>query len=73
MKVKELAERHSVTSVILEVRKEIRTEEGEREKRQGNRKEKKVGVRKHLRSHYTGTYKDNVLLLYNTFHFVQFT
>ena len=33
MKVKELAERHSVTSVILEVRKEIRTEEGEREKR----------------------------------------
>lgn len=41
MKVKELAERHSVTSVILEIRKEIRTEEGEREERQGNKKEKK--------------------------------
>lgn len=46
MKVKELPERHSVTSVILDVRKEIRTEEGEREKRQGNRKEKKVQVGK---------------------------
>lgn len=33
MKVKELAKRPSVTSVILEVRKEIRTEEGEEEKR----------------------------------------
>lgn len=32
MKVKELAKRHSVTSVILEVRKEMRTE-GEGEKR----------------------------------------
>ena len=41
MKVKELAKRHSVTSVILEVRKEIRTEEREREKRQGNKKRKK--------------------------------
>lgn len=33
MKVKELAKRHRVTSVILEVRKEIRIEEGEGEKR----------------------------------------
>ena len=41
MRVKELAKRHSVTSVILEVRKEIRTEERERVKRQGNKKRKK--------------------------------
>ena len=40
MKVKELAKRPSVTSVILEVRKEIRTEEGEEEKRRGTKKEK---------------------------------